>query len=215
MAFSTYTELKSSIIAWSHRNDIDLLIPDFIALAEKAMYNPPKIPGRAIEPLKLKQLEKTATASTSITSRFIATPDDFASLRNSRLVITDESGFMDYRTPAQLNRVDTANRPLFFTVIGTQIEFDRISDQVYTVELQYFSSDTKLTAAAPTNLVLTNHPELYLYGALVQAFIYAGDDENATKYQALFIGALTGANNADRAGRFGSNIVTRVEGSTP
>ena len=41
MAISNYTELKQAIIDWSHREDLDLMIDDFIALAEAEMlYNP-------------------------------------------------------------------------------------------------------------------------------------------------------------------------------
>jgi hypothetical protein len=169
MPFSNYTELKQSIIDWSHRSDIDLIVPDFIQLAEDEMYNPPN----KQEPLKLKQLEKTSTATTNTTDRFIATPDDFASLRNTRIDVVNESDFFEYRSPEQLRRYDDTGRPCFFTLIGTQIEFDRVPDEELTIEIQYFSKDDALTEASPTNIVLTNHPTIYLYGALHQAFVYA------------------------------------------
>lgn len=211
MPFSNYTELKQSIVNWSKRKDIDLLVPDFIALAEDEMYNPPS--GR--EPLKLKQLEKTSTATTNTTDRFIATPDDFASIRNSRIDVVNESDFFEYRSPEQLKRYDDTGRPCFFTVIGTQIEFDRVPDEELTIEIQYFSKDDALTEASPTNLVLTNHPNVYLYGALHQLFLYSVDAEQAANYQAKFNGAILGANKADKDGRFGPSPVMKVRGSTP
>ncbi len=209
MALSTFDELEASIINWSHRKDIDLLVPDFILLAEDEIYNNPQ------EKLQLKQLEKTSTASTTITSRFIALPDDYGSMRSSRLDIVNESGFLQYRTPDQLIRYDTTSRPCFYTIIGTQIEFDRVPDEVFTVEIQYYAKDLPLTESNQTNLVLTNHPTIYLYGALHQVFIYAVDDESAAKYQSKFINSIVGANKTDKDGRYGPAPVMKVEGSTP
>lgn len=216
MPFSTFTELSKSIGLWTKRGtSLDLLIPDFIKLAEDEMYNPAKIPGRVVTPLKLKQLEKTSTAPTTTTSRFIALPDDYASMRGIRLDINNESDFLQYRAPQQLIRFDDTGRPCFFTIIGTQIEFDRVPDEVLTVEIQYYGKDAPLTKLAPTNFVLTNHPTLYLYGALAQAFLFVGDGEREADFRAKFIGALTGANKADKDGQYGPAPVMRVEGSTP
>ena len=209
MPFANFTELRDSIINWSHRKDLDTLVPDFIALAEIEMFSNPD------HPLQLKQLGKTATASTTTTSRFLALPDDFASMRSSRLDIVNESNFLEFRSPEQLRRFDTTGRPCFFTVIGTQIEFDRVPDEIFTIEIQYYAKDSKLTALAPTNFVLTNHPTIYLYGALHQLFLHAVDDESAAKYQNKFISAIRGANKSDKLGRFGPAPVMRVEGSTP
>lgn len=215
MPFANFTEISDSIISWSHRNDLNLLVPDFITLAECEMYNPSPIEGIVAKPLELRELERTSTAPTTTTSRFIAVPDGYASMRSSRLDIVDRSDFLEYRAPDQLRRFDVTGRPCFFTVIGAQIEFDRVPNEVFTVEIQYFSKDDALTAAAPTNFVLTNHPTIYLYGGLAQLFTHSGDDENKAKYDRKFMGAVQGANQSDRRGRFGPSPVMRVEGSTP
>lgn len=215
MPFSNYEELKESIISYSHRSDIDLKVQDFVTLSEKSMYNPPNNDGRPIEPLRLKQLEQTATATLPTDSSFIALPDNFSELRNSRLDIVNESDFLEYRSPEQLRRYDDSGRPCFFTVIGDQIEFDRISDEAIEIEIQYYSTDTALTEVNDTNLVLTNHPELYLFGALYHLNIFTGDIENLALYKGEFIAALEGANKADKRGRFGPSPVMKVAGSTP
>ena len=93
MPFSTFEELSDEIIRYTHRGDLDLRIPDFIILAEKEMFNNP------VEQLAIKYLEKTSTAPTTTTSRFIALPDDYESLRSSRLAIDNESDFRSYFTP--------------------------------------------------------------------------------------------------------------------
>lgn len=209
MAFTNFTELKQAVIDYTHRRDLDLRIQDFITLAEHEMYNNPDMP------LRIKQGEKTSTASTTTTSRFLATPDDYASMRSTRLDIVNESDFLEYRAPEQLTRFDEKGRPCFFTIIGTQIEFDRVPNEVFTIEIQYYSTTSALTELAPTNDLLTNHPNVYLYGAIYQAFIFAKDSQSAGIYKALFVEAIQGANKADKKGRYGPAPVMKVHGSTP
>lgn len=209
MALSTHDELVDSIINWSHRKDIDSLVSDFILLAEVEIYNNQQ------ETLKLKQLERTSTASLTTTSRFLALPDGFTSMRSSRLDIVNEVGFIQYRTPDQLKRFDKEGQPCFYTIIGTQFEFDRVANEAFTIEIQYYGKDVALTSTNQTNDVLTNHPTIYLYGALHQLFIFAVDIEEATKYQSKFIAAIVGANKTDKENRYGPAPVMKVEGSTP
>lgn len=209
MPFSTFEELSDEIIRYTHRGDLDLRIPDFIILAEKEMFNNP------VEQLAIKYLEKTSTAPTTTTSRFIALPDDYESLRSSRLAIDNESDFLEFRAPEQMRRYDITGRPCFFTIIGTQIEFDRTPDKVITIEIQYNAETIGLTKAAPTNALLTNHPDIYLYGSLYKAFTFAQDQESAATYQNLFYSAIKGANKSDKKGRFAVAPVMRVDGPTP
>jgi hypothetical protein len=47
-----------------------------------------------------------------------------------------------------------------------------------------------LTAAAPTNWLLTLAPDLYLYGCLMQANIYGWQDERVPGFKALYEEAI-------------------------
>lgn len=215
MAISTYTELKEEIIDWTHRDDIDLKIPNFILLAEQEAYNPPRDSG--ISPLKTKQQETNATLTTSISTRLVSLPSDFIELRGARLEIVDVSGYITYQTPEQMIRLDDTDvgRPYFFTIIGSQIEFNRISDEAYDFEITYYQKEPSLTAAAPTNDLLTNHPDVYLYGALYKAFSWAQMDDQAAKFRAMFYSAIDGANRSDDIGRFSPAPTMSVDGPTP
>lgn len=209
MAFTNFTTLKQAIIDYTHRRDLDLRIQDFITLAEHEMYN------NADAPLRIKQDEKTSTLTAIITTRFLDLPTDYESMRSTRLDIVNESDFLEFRTPQQLVRFDDTGRPCFFTIIGTKIEFDRVPDEAFSVDIQYFSKTPALTLAAPTNDLLTNHPNIYLFGSVYQAFIFAKDNQSAGAYKALFVEAIQGANKADKKGRYGPAPVMKVQGSTP
>lgn len=216
MPFSTYKELKESIINWSHRKDIDLLVPDFIALAEIDFYNPPKQQGQTIQPLKIKQLETTSTLTVSTSTPFLNLPTNYGSLRDSRIDIVDEADSLEYRTPEQLRRFDNdTGRPCFFTIIGNQIEFDRTPDEAFDIEIVYYGKATALSDSNTSNEVLVNYPNLYLYGALRHLYIYASDPENQAIKEKEFITALKGANKAIKEGAFGPSPVMKVRSSTP
>lgn len=209
MSLDTYQNLKAEIISWSHRDDLALKIDTFIDMAESKML------ANEDEPLQLRSEETLVAFSTSITDRFAALPTGYQSARKLRIQIVDgESHELRFRTPGQLNIKSSTGLPHFFTITD-QIEFDRVSDQVYAGEIQYYQDFTPLSTAAPTNDVLTNHPNIYLFGALWALKSFTNEPQSAADNYNKFIQAIRGANNKDRLGRYGPAPVMRVEGSTP
>ena len=191
----TYDNLVKELIDWSHRDDLNTKMPDFIALAENAMYS------NDVEVLAIRSMEIISTALTA--GQYLALPDDFESARSVRLVTGDNGGELKFQAPEQMHKQVATGRPNFFTVVGNELQFDRVPDSEYTIEIQYFRKANPLTKANQSNEVLANHPSIYLYGSLAQIFAYAQDDQQAAKYGQLFMGAVKGANKADKKGRYG------------
>jgi len=100
-------------------------------------------------------------------------------------------------------------------VIGNEIEFDRVPDSAYTIQIQYYKKPDALTTANQTNSVMTNHPNIYLFGALHQLFMWSEDDAEAVKYFAKMQSVIRGANKANKKARYGAAPYMRVEGVTP
>jgi len=209
MSFADYDALKATIIDWSHRDDMDLKIDDFIDLAEAEMYANPD------HPLEIREGETRSSFSTNITDRFVALPTGYKSMRKIRIqIVNGESVELRFRTPSQLNLISSTGMPLFYTVTD-QIEFDRVSDQVYTGEIQHFQSFTALSSSNTSNTILTNHPNIYLFGALWALKTHTDMHEEAAGYYARFINAIKGANNDSKIGRYGPAPVMSMEGATP
>ena len=207
MSLDTYANLKLEIADFSHRDDIDLKIDTFIKLAEVEMFS------NTEEVLKTRVLETLDTSATT-SSRLIALPTGYQSMRSMRLTINSNTSNLRFRAPEQLVRVDTSGLPRFFTVTS-QIEFDRTPDAAYTVEFQYYAIPTGLSSSNTTNVVLTNNPNIYLFGALWAALEWANETELSQKWYIRFINAIKGANKKDKEGRFGPAPAMRIEGSTP
>lgn len=208
MAIATFSDLKKQIINWSHRDDLGTLIDDFIMLAEKDMFKQ----NDSHEALDIRSIELTSTADVS--TKEFALPPSYTSTRGIRLIVNSDNGTIRFKTPdAMINRSGTG-RPSFFTVTN-QFEFDVTPDQTYTVEVKYFAKPAPLSTTDTVNSVLTDHPDIYLFGSLSMLFAHSGDDENAAKYYGLFSQAIDGANQESKQGRYGPSPAARIEGPTP
>ena len=194
MSLDTYTNLKAEIIDWSHRGDIDLKVDTFIKMAEQDMFANPD------EVLKVRGQEVRSTATTD--GQYLALPDDFQSMRSLLLVTGAGNVELIQKAPMQIRTNPTPGQPCFFTVTS-QVEFDRVPDSNYGLIIQYYAIPTALSASNATNEILTNFPNVYLFGALAAVNSWANDTEEATiKYQS-FIRAIKGANKKDKQGRYG------------
>lgn len=210
MALDTFANLKVSIRDWSHRNDLpDSLIEDFILMAEAEMYDNEE------EPLAIRNEETRAQASTSITSRYLALPDDFIEMRSFYIIPSSGNNIdIKFRAPENLRTYDTTGVPTRFT-ITSQIELSRASDQVYTVEMNYLKVITALSDSNTTNAILTNHPSIYMWGSRWALSIWTKQLEASVLFRSMFISAIRGANNQDQKGRYGPAPIMRIEGVTP
>lgn len=199
-----YDNLVKEVIDWSHRDDLGVKMPDFIQLAENAMYS------NEVEVLTVRSMETISTALTA--GQYLSLPDDFESARSIRLVTDNNGGELRFQAPEQMFKQVSTGSPNFFTVVGNELQFDRVPDSEYTIEIQYYRKAPSLSVAVQANDILTKHPGIYLYGALAQTYFYSQDNEQAQKYTQLFISAIKGANKADKKGRYGPAPAMSVDG---
>ncbi len=211
MPLDNFANLKASIKRRSKRNDVqDADIEDYINQCESEFYN------NSQTPLRIRDMEARATATASIVNRFLELPELYLQMR--RLKLNTPTGGSDkdlvYYTPEQMPLSNLIQIPTFFSVT-TQIEFNSTSDQAYTVEMQYIKKLAPLSDSNTTNSILTNYPNIYLFGALWALFQDAMEADVAEYYYGKFIESIDGANMSDQAGRYGPAPFIRMEGYTP
>jgi hypothetical protein len=183
MAISTYVELQAAAANWLARDDLTLRIPEFITLAE-AKFNRVLFHPRM-------ETRDTLTVNTLLTDpEFLDLPTDFQTMRMVRL--PDEVGkprlqFMsqtqmdDYR----YSRDNVAGTPVYFTIVGDQIELAPTPNEDMDVEVLYRANIPAL-ADNSVNWLLTAAPDLYLYGTLLEAAAYNPGDPRITIWAAGF-----------------------------
>lgn len=167
MALTNYTELQAAIASELHRTDLTTQIVDFIARAE-AVFN---------RRLKLRTMESDNSLSLTSASRTVALPSGFVEPISLDLVI--DSVYLPltnlYKRPQDLDvNTGTTGRPRYWSINGTNIEFEYPADQTYTLNFRQLTSFNLATTS--TNWLLTNHPDLYISQVMAVAARYIRDD---------------------------------------
>lgn len=194
MALTTYTELKASLADWLNRSDLTSVIPDFISLAEAQMERQ----------LRTRQMIVRATASFAAAAEYGTVPDDFLEVKSIKLD-TNPVTSLTFQTIDSLDQLSnttylSSGKPLYFTVVGNQFRLLPIPDGAYTADLVYYAKLTKLSASVATNWLLTQAPDVYLYGSLLQAAPYLQDDARISVWSSLYLAGLDQLQVADDRG---------------
>ena len=194
MALTTYTELKASLADWLNRSDLTSVIPDFISLAEAQMERQ----------LRTRQMIVRATASFAAAAEYGTVPDDFLEVKSIKLD-TNPVTSLTFQTIDSLDQLSnttylSSGKPLYFTVVGNQFRLLPIPDGAYTADLVYYAKLTKLSASVATNWLLTQAPDVYLYGSLLQAAPYLQDDARISVWSSLYTAGLDQLQVADDRG---------------
>lgn len=184
MALSTYTELKAAIADWLNRSDLTSQIPDFIRLTE----------SRLNREFSIRTIKSDVSLTGTVGSRSIALPTGFREALNLWILRSGARNEIKRYINPDLLTVDpnNASEPYYWAVDGANIVFERPCDQAYSFVLRMEGSLT-LSDAAPTNLILTNYPDLYLFGACAEAGPFLRDNDLAATFEAKFQAALTDA----------------------
>jgi len=204
MALTTYTELKTSIGDWLNRSDLTTAIPDFISLAEAQIER------------TLRTRQMIVRANASFDAQYGAVPSDFLETKSLKLTSTNP------QTPLQFLSIDAldneaanytaSGKPKFFGVVGGQFRIVPTPDANYTTELTYYAKLTKLSSSVASNWLLSSSPDIYLYGALLQAAPYLQDDARIQTWATLYERALNDLQTADdRGASSGGALLTRAK----
>ena len=183
MAIGTFAELKTATANWLDRSDLTDRIPEFIALAE-ARFN---------RILRIRDMETVSTAiSTAAGTREYSLPTGFVQMKEFHLT-TDPLTPLAYITPEMMTRIWAGSgqgKPEVFTIIADNVRLGPNPDAVYTTSMLYYKTFTALSDSATTNDMLTNNPDVYLYGTLLEAEPFIMNDQRVTVWLQAFEKAI-------------------------
>jgi hypothetical protein len=209
MTIATYSDLQTALGNWLDHSLFAARYPDLIQLFESC----------ANRRLRVRQQE----ASTSLTpdaNGNATLPTDYLSTR--RVTWTGSPRVeLQYVHPSYLQAAypsAPADVPRIFTIEGATLKV-RPLDQT-ALEFLYFQKIPALATLAPVdgtqaNWLLTAHPDLYLFGSLVEAEMFGVNDERAPVWKARrdeIFDEIDKLNNKTRGGDPGA---MRVMGVTP
>lgn len=175
MAITTYAELQDAAANWLERTDLTARIPEFIALCE----------SRLNRTLDTRSMQSDNALTGVIGSRYIALPAGFRepvalwqNLNAGRQPLT----FVD---PSQLATWTVNGWPTKWTIDGDNLAFERPCSEAFSFTLRMLGA-LGLSDSSTTNYVLTNYPDVYLFGTLTEAGPYLKDQDILTIYDTRF-----------------------------
>ena len=177
MAITTYSELQSAIGRWLHRSDLASAIPDFITLAET----------RFNRDLRINAMETQTSVSIAAGAISFPIPSDLIDLKLLTVNINSVEYPLRYR-----NLIDVIpdgggkGTPQFYAGQGNTYRISPVADAAYTLNVYYCARIPALTDAAPSNWILTNAPDVYLYGSLIEASPYLIDDARTALWKSAY-----------------------------
>ena len=193
MAISNYSELNTAVANWLDRDDLTDRIPEFIALAE-ARFN---------RLLRIRAMETKQTASTVASQRNLALPTNFIQMRNLQ-INTSPITSLEYVTPEMYDRLyggsDTGT-PKAYTILADEIQLGPIPASVQTIEMLFYKKFDALTSSAATNWMITNAPDVYLYGCLLEAEPFIMNDPRVQLWATAFQQAIKDIQDQDNRDR--------------
>lgn len=163
-----YTQLLTAIADLMHRTDLVSSIPTFVMLTE----------AKLNRYLRVRQME-IDLATTTIANNQITLASDVADVK-SLWVPGYESTPLERQAFDLVKAWGTEGLPTMYARKGASDLYLNGSGDVQGVLYQKIPA---LSESNLTNWLLDDHPDVYLYGALVQAAIYTKDDKSVFEEQ--------------------------------
>ena len=190
-----YSDLQTKVAAFLDRADLETQIPTFILMAEAAINRD----------VRHWQMEKRSEAT--FNERYEVLPTDWISARritvggDTQLDLLSQAKMMEYRE----NSANTAGKPLFYSISSAQLELYPTPDGDYDGSMIYTAKVPELSDAAPNNWLLTEAPDLYIYGTLIHTAPYLQEDSRTAIWAGLYNAAVDALNEASEEGLYGGS----------
>jgi hypothetical protein len=183
VSITTYSELKTAVANWLNRDDLTSVIPDFISLAE----------ARIARDLRHWKQEKRVT--TDANERYENLPNDFIEIRQ---VQHAAGGAITSISSVEMEKLraasDAGGKPKYMRLTAEQIEFYPTPDASYSISMLYYGRIPALTDLEPDNWLISDAPDVLLYGALLQSAPYLVDDARVQVWAGLYQSGIEALN---------------------
>lgn len=203
MAFTNYTAFVTVVENYLARDDLGTVIPDFIELAQE----------RLSRELRVQEMLKVSTASTTAGDKNISFPSDFLELREIHIDGTPVYT-LEYQTPDKFFRNEKTHLsgvPTHFTMLGAEFQFAPVPDGTQTVQILYYAKPEFISTTKASNIYLAYFPDALLYATLAEAEPYLMNDERIAIWASMYDRAIANIKENDKGATFSSatlNVTT-------
>lgn len=200
MDLSNYSGLKAAVASYLARTDLTDEIPVFIQLAE----------NRLRRELRLRQMLKVSTTTTTPNDSTVELPSDFLMMRDLHLN-ANPIAVLRYDAPNVFYRntfSTISGKPVSYTLLAQEFQLAPIPDTNYTMQMLYYAAPPYMSSTVPSNVFLANCPDLLLYGALAEAEPYLMNDARLETWAALYQRGKDALEISDDQGEYAGSPLT-------
>ena len=218
-----YASLQNAVASWLKRDtraDFLAQVPTFIQLAEAEMMTGQ---SRGV-PLRAREMQYRARSLMNEEYEWLpgAGPDPYArrffEVLWVTMIKTDNAGNVTevplaYKDLPEFLRDSARDKdPEIYTIQGEQIRFKPVPEvpeepAKLEFEISFYGSFDVLSDTTTTNPILTMYPQIYLWGSLLQAEGYIGNDPRIPLWLKSYLGAVKTSNDMAEEGRRGVRAV--------
>jgi len=195
MPFNTYTDLQASVAGWLKRNNLGDRAADFITLAE----------ARLNRRLRLSQMRTFFSITPS--QQFVTLPGDY----NQAIRITYGTQKLDFRPEDSADSwMEDRACGNEFTILGGRLWLLTKVDGVSKLTVHYYQDIEPLSDTNPSNWLLQDAPDIYLYASLLEAEPYIKNDERIQVWTLALTTAIDDITTNDSASQHsGSSLAIK------
>lgn len=199
MAITTYAQLQAAAANWLVRSDLTARIPEFITLAE----------ARLNRVLRTRLAEIEVALAATIGGRTIPLPAGFTEPLRVWIDRNGERVELPFLEASLIGASSLRGEPGAWSIDGANLRFDRPCDLAYALTLRMLRSFA-LSDAAPTNALLSDAPDVYLFATLCEAGPFLRDGELSDAYEARLGRAIGELNAKDAHSRAARTLATEL-----
>lgn len=216
LTLTNYTDLQTTAASFLHRTDLTDVYPLCVSMTERVMNYGDKSLG--VTGLNTANQEMIWNSSSTIPAvmvsgnQYVATPTDLLNMR--RLFANMYGQKVELKkapiAPMELDeQAAIVSLPCRYSVVGTRLYLDPIPNSNYTMEGIYYTKIPALSASATTNWVITNFPDVYLWGVLYYAtrFTTPQNPDLANNWATQFKGGINAIQSADISTRIAGTVL--------
>lgn len=198
MTITTHAELITAVQNWTHRASLaSARIDEFIDLAE----------SRIRKELRTRDME--TESDVTVSARTAPLPTNYRGLRRVYLDTSpaQEVRFVtpDYYWATWMS--STTGKPKDYTIEAGNFVFGPPPDTTYTAKV--LGLGLAALTASVTPALFTTHPDLYLYGTLVESAPFLGNTARLPEWEGKYQVALSSARTSNIKDRFPGPLIRR------
>ena len=199
LLITDYATLQDAVADWLLRSDLTDRIPTFIQSAESSLRRDIRIRRLHNEVFPVSSAEETFPPDllqlVSLSHNgptFFGDIDIVPSGSLSELV----SQYGSTGPPRAAARIDT-----------NRFRFSPVPDTRYDLELVYWQTVPRLSDTVTSNWLLEEHPDIYLYGTLMETAPYLRDDARVNVWATMLNTRLAGLDRATDRQQYSGSLV--------